>query len=202
MPETAAARRCSSSPIPSRLRVYVNVPQSYVPKIRIGTRAHMSVPEYPGRKFSATVEASAQAVDVGFGHDADAAGGRQCQRRTDDRRLRQCELRPAAPGRRDQCAGERADFRPERPARRDGRQRRTCRSQAGHDRARPRQGYRDRFRPHRRTIASSRARRMALHRAIKFASQAISDHRSGPVPARRPRRAEFSRSASTSSRIA
>jgi RND family efflux transporter MFP subunit len=51
----------------SRLRVYVNVPQSYVPQILIGTRAHMSVPEYPGRKFSATVEASAQAVDVGSG---------------------------------------------------------------------------------------------------------------------------------------
>jgi RND family efflux transporter MFP subunit len=51
----------------SRLRVYVNVPQNYVPSIRIGTRAKMSVPEYPGRSFSATVEASAQAVDVASG---------------------------------------------------------------------------------------------------------------------------------------
>jgi len=51
----------------SRLRVYVNVPQNYVPSIRIGTKAKMSVPEYPGRSFSATVEASAQAVDVASG---------------------------------------------------------------------------------------------------------------------------------------
>jgi RND family efflux transporter MFP subunit len=51
----------------ARLRVYVNVPQSYVPSIRIGTQAKMSVPEYPGKSFSATVEASAQAVDVSSG---------------------------------------------------------------------------------------------------------------------------------------
>jgi RND family efflux transporter MFP subunit len=51
----------------SRLRVYVNVPQSYVPNIRIGTKAHISVPEYPGRQFSATVEASAQSVDAASG---------------------------------------------------------------------------------------------------------------------------------------
>jgi RND family efflux transporter MFP subunit len=51
----------------SRLRVYVNVPQSYVPSIRLGTKAQIVVPEYPGRKFPATVEASAQAVDVASG---------------------------------------------------------------------------------------------------------------------------------------
>jgi RND family efflux transporter MFP subunit len=51
----------------SRLRVYVNVPQSYVPSVRVGTKAHISVPEYPGRQFSATVEASAQAVDAASG---------------------------------------------------------------------------------------------------------------------------------------
>jgi RND family efflux transporter MFP subunit len=51
----------------ARLRVYVNVPQSYVPSIKVGTRAQLSVPEYPKRKFSATVEASAQAVDVASG---------------------------------------------------------------------------------------------------------------------------------------
>ena len=51
----------------SKLRVYVNIPQNYVPQILIGTKAHISVPEYPGRKFSATVEASAQAVDVASG---------------------------------------------------------------------------------------------------------------------------------------
>ena len=51
----------------ARLRVYVNVPQSYVPSIRMGTQAKMSVPEYPGKRFFATVEASAQAVDVSSG---------------------------------------------------------------------------------------------------------------------------------------
>jgi RND family efflux transporter MFP subunit len=48
----------------SKLRVYVNVPQNYVPAIPIGTRAQITVPEYPGRTFPATVEASAQAVDA------------------------------------------------------------------------------------------------------------------------------------------
>jgi len=51
----------------SKLRVYVNVPQNYVPNIRIGTRAKLSVPEYPGKTFPAVVEASAQAVDVASG---------------------------------------------------------------------------------------------------------------------------------------
>jgi RND family efflux transporter MFP subunit len=51
----------------SRLRVYVNVPQSYVPSIPIGTKAQIAVPEYPGRTFPATVEASAQAVDIASG---------------------------------------------------------------------------------------------------------------------------------------
>ena len=51
----------------SKLRVYVNVPQNYVPGIKIGTKAKLSVPEYPGRTFAATVNASAQAVDVASG---------------------------------------------------------------------------------------------------------------------------------------
>jgi RND family efflux transporter MFP subunit len=48
----------------SKLRVYVNVPQNYVPSIPVGTKALIAVPEYPGRTFPATVEASAQSVDV------------------------------------------------------------------------------------------------------------------------------------------
>src|SRR6202042_69687 len=51
----------------SRLRLYVNVPEKYVRNIRIRTKAQITVPEYPGRKFSATIEASAQAVDVASG---------------------------------------------------------------------------------------------------------------------------------------
>ena len=47
----------------SKLRVYVNVPQSFVPTIRIGTKAMISVPEYPDRSFPASIEFSSQAVD-------------------------------------------------------------------------------------------------------------------------------------------
>ena len=51
----------------ARLRVYVNVPQTYVPAIRIGAKAVISVPEYPNRTFPATVEASSQSIDVASG---------------------------------------------------------------------------------------------------------------------------------------
>ncbi|MEO6784280.1 MAG: efflux RND transporter periplasmic adaptor subunit [Bradyrhizobium sp.] len=50
-----------------KLRVYVNVPQNYVPEIKIGAKAVISMPEYPNRTFDATVEASSQSVDVGSG---------------------------------------------------------------------------------------------------------------------------------------
>ena len=50
-----------------KLRVYVNVPQSYVPSVPIGSKALISVPEYQTKTFAATVEASAQAVDVNSG---------------------------------------------------------------------------------------------------------------------------------------
>src|SRR6266702_3915263 len=51
----------------SKLRVYVNVPQTYVPAIKIGAKAVISMPEYPNRAFQATVEASSQSVDVSSG---------------------------------------------------------------------------------------------------------------------------------------
>jgi RND family efflux transporter MFP subunit len=47
----------------TKLRGYVNVPQNYVPSIKVGTKATITVPEYRDRTFAATVEASAQAVD-------------------------------------------------------------------------------------------------------------------------------------------
>lgn len=50
-----------------KLRVYVNVPQNYVPSIKIGTKASITVPEYPERAFLAVVESSSQAVDVSSG---------------------------------------------------------------------------------------------------------------------------------------
>lgn len=50
-----------------KLRLYVNVPQSYLPGIRMGAEATVTVPEYAGRTFPATIEASAQSVDVSSG---------------------------------------------------------------------------------------------------------------------------------------
>ncbi len=51
----------------TKLRVYVNVPQNYVPAIKIGAKAALTMPEYPNRTFAATVEASSQSVDVSSG---------------------------------------------------------------------------------------------------------------------------------------
>src|SRR3954468_8258546 len=51
----------------TKLRVYVNVPQNFVPSIKIGAKAIIAMPEYPNRTFPATVEASSQAVDVASG---------------------------------------------------------------------------------------------------------------------------------------
>ena len=51
----------------TKLRVYVNVPQNYVPAIKIGAKAAITMPEYPNRTFAATVEASSQSVEVSSG---------------------------------------------------------------------------------------------------------------------------------------
>src|ERR1700685_4077801 len=50
-----------------RLRVYVNVPQNYVPSVPSGTKATISVPEHPDKTYTGTVEASAQAVTPSTG---------------------------------------------------------------------------------------------------------------------------------------
>jgi RND family efflux transporter MFP subunit len=51
----------------SRLRAYVNVPQNVVPSVKIGTKAQLVVPEYPGKTFLATVEASSRSVESASG---------------------------------------------------------------------------------------------------------------------------------------
>ncbi|HEU4665318.1 MAG TPA: efflux RND transporter periplasmic adaptor subunit [Dokdonella sp.] len=50
-----------------RLRVYVNVPQNYVPDVPPGTKATLVVPEHPEKTYAATVESSAQAVNAQSG---------------------------------------------------------------------------------------------------------------------------------------
>jgi RND family efflux transporter MFP subunit len=51
----------------SKLRVYVNVPQNYVPNVPPGTAATIAVPEHSGKTYCGTVEASAQAVNPSSG---------------------------------------------------------------------------------------------------------------------------------------
>jgi RND family efflux transporter MFP subunit len=51
----------------TKLRAYVSVPQNYVPSVKLGTKAQLSVPEYKSKTFTAVVEASAQSVDVATG---------------------------------------------------------------------------------------------------------------------------------------
>ena len=51
----------------SKLRIYIAVPQSYVPSVPPGTRATLTVPERPGKTYAATVDLSAGAVDAASG---------------------------------------------------------------------------------------------------------------------------------------
>ncbi|GAB7526611.1 efflux RND transporter periplasmic adaptor subunit [Paraburkholderia sp. 2C] len=51
----------------NRLRVYVHVPQFYAPMIRRGGRADFTVPEYPGRRFTADIVGLADAVNASSG---------------------------------------------------------------------------------------------------------------------------------------
>jgi len=46
-----------------RLRIYVNVPQSYSAQVRQGLAADVAVPEYPGQMFKATLARNAQAIN-------------------------------------------------------------------------------------------------------------------------------------------
>ncbi|MBV7535776.1 efflux RND transporter periplasmic adaptor subunit [Duganella sp. sic0402] len=51
----------------SRLRVYVNVPQRQVAAIKVGDKAELSVPERPGKVYTATVQSLAQAINASSG---------------------------------------------------------------------------------------------------------------------------------------
>ena len=50
-----------------RLRVYVNVPQNQVGAVRIGAKASLTVPENPGKRYTATVQSTAQAINATLG---------------------------------------------------------------------------------------------------------------------------------------
>lgn len=49
----------------SKLRLYVNVPQTYTSAIKTGDEAQITVPERQGKTYKATVTASAGAIDAG-----------------------------------------------------------------------------------------------------------------------------------------
>lgn len=51
----------------SKVRIYANVPQDYSERIKAGTTANFTVPEYPGQTFTGTVMAGAGAVNTQTG---------------------------------------------------------------------------------------------------------------------------------------
>ena len=51
----------------NKLRIYVNVPQNFVPSVPAGTQAQITLPDHPGKTYTGKVEASAQAVDPATG---------------------------------------------------------------------------------------------------------------------------------------
>jgi RND family efflux transporter MFP subunit len=50
-----------------KLRVYVNVPQAYVPDVPTNTKAALTVPEHPEKSYAAIIETSSQAVTAASG---------------------------------------------------------------------------------------------------------------------------------------
>ncbi|MBV8188921.1 MAG: efflux RND transporter periplasmic adaptor subunit [Alphaproteobacteria bacterium] len=50
-----------------RLRVTLSVPQNYVPAVKLNSKVQITVPEYPGKVYTAEVEASSRAVDAQTG---------------------------------------------------------------------------------------------------------------------------------------
>jgi RND family efflux transporter MFP subunit len=51
----------------SKLRIYVRVPQPYIAQLHVGGAAQLTVPEYPGRSFTATLARTSEAVDRASG---------------------------------------------------------------------------------------------------------------------------------------
>lgn len=46
------------------LRVFVNVPQSYAPGIKVGLKAAVTLQEFPGQKFAGTVARTSDSIDI------------------------------------------------------------------------------------------------------------------------------------------
>lgn len=50
-----------------KLRLNIAVPQNYAPAVPINTKVEIAVPEYPGKSYGGSVEASARSVDAASG---------------------------------------------------------------------------------------------------------------------------------------
>lgn len=64
---TAAGQELFVVSATQKLRVYVNVPQAWVPDVPASTKATLTVPEHPDRSYAASIETSAQAVNAASG---------------------------------------------------------------------------------------------------------------------------------------
>lgn len=58
-----AARELFHIAATSKLRVYVNIPQTYWPSAKPGLAADLTLPEFPGRRFQGTLVRTADALD-------------------------------------------------------------------------------------------------------------------------------------------
>ena len=135
-------------------------------------------------RFAATVEASAQAVDMASGTTRMLLVVDNARRRADDRRVRQRAARAAEPGSRDPRAGERADLRPE-AACASPPSVPTIASCSSRSRSRAISAAKSRSAPASRPrTASSRARRTAS----RTGDQVRIAGKPGPATRRRPRR--------------
>ncbi|MBV1688813.1 efflux RND transporter periplasmic adaptor subunit [Novosphingobium sp. G106] len=64
---TAASQPLFTVSDVTRMRIYVRVPQGYSASVHPGQAAKLTLPEFPGRTFDATMTRSAQAVDAQSG---------------------------------------------------------------------------------------------------------------------------------------
>ena len=146
MPAAAAGPALFVVSDTSKLRVYVNVPQNFVPAIKIGTKATISVPEYPDRT-SPRPSRPRRSRSMSPPARRACSSRRQCRGRAAAGRLRQCAVDLPRPRKPLHIPASALIFDQRRPARRDRRRRRQGGAQEGHDRARPRPRDRDRLRP-------------------------------------------------------
>ena len=50
-----------------KLRLYVNIPQNYVASIKVGTQAKITVPEHPGKIYTATINSTSGSINAASG---------------------------------------------------------------------------------------------------------------------------------------